>query len=154
MIQAREMPLPQRRRGRGLRLWWLAGCMFIALLFTALRPAAAATLVMFMSETCPYCERWMKDIGVVYNKTDEGRIAPLRIVDIHEPRPKDLEHIRGIYWTPTFVLLDDAGREVGRIEGYNTEYGFWSRLDNLLKKLPREKNRPEKAGAAAADDGG
>ncbi len=134
------------RRQRMLMVLVLLVCAFVGM-----RQAMAARLVMFMSKTCPYCERWMADIGVVYDKTDEGRRAPLRIVDIHARRPRDLEHIRGIYWTPTFVLLDDAGREVGRIEGYNNEFGFWARLDTLLQKLPQKSGHDEKQTASSGD---
>ncbi len=101
--------------------------------------ARAAQLVMFDSEFCPWCERWKREIGVVYHKTEEGKKAPLRIVDRDGPRPEDLKHIKGIYWTPTFVLLDDEGREVGRIEGYQNEDSFWFLLGELLKKLEAQK---------------
>ena len=97
--------------------------------------AQAAQLVMFDSKYCPWCLRWKREIGVIYDKTEEGRKAPLRIVDRDDPRPDDLKHIKGIYWTPTFVLLDDEGREVGRIEGYQYEGAFWSQLGELLRKL-------------------
>jgi thioredoxin-related protein len=131
--------------------WWRRWLFVLLLIFGAAGAAAqarAAQLVMFESEYCPYCIRWKQDIGVVYDKTEEGRRAPLRIVDIHEPRPEDLKHIRGIYWTPTFVLLDDEGREVGRIEGYQYEDAFWFQLGELLKRLKTGKaDKAEKDGA-------
>ncbi len=101
--------------------------------------ARAAQLVMFDSEFCPWCLRWKREIGIIYHKTEEGRKAPLRIVDRDGPRPEDLKHIKGIYWTPTFVLLDDQGHEVGRIEGYQNEDSFWFLLGELLKKLDKRR---------------
>ena len=123
------------------RLRMIVGLMLLALLLAmgTGTAAQAAQLVMFDSEYCPWCERWKREIGVVYHKTEEGRKAPLRIVDRDEPRPDDLKHIKGIYWTPTFVLLDDEGREVGRIEGYQNEDSFWFLLGELLKKLEASK---------------
>ena len=108
--------------------------------------ALAAELIMFDSRGCPYCDRWKRDIGVIYSKTDEGRRAPLRIVNLHGKWPADLEGIQGIHYTPTFVLID-KGREVGRILGYGGEDFFWGLLGSLLKKLP-ETGTPDTAGGA------
>jgi hypothetical protein len=36
-------------------------------------------------------------------------------------------------------LLDDNGKEAGRIEGYPGEDFFWLQLSDLLKKLPGKK---------------
>ncbi len=101
--------------------------------------ATAAQLVMFESRYCPACIRWNREIGGFYHKTEEGRIAPLRKVDMGAARPEDLKDIKGIHFTPTFVLLDDAGREVGRMEGYNGDEFFFFRLDQLMAKLHKDK---------------
>jgi thioredoxin-related protein len=105
------------------------------LLLSAL-PAQAAELVMFESAGCSYCLRWNREIGPIYPKTSEGRIAHLRRVDINEPRPADLAGIHGIVYTPTFVLLHN-GKEVGRITGYGGEDFFWGMLAELVGKLPK-----------------
>ena len=98
--------------------------------------ASAAELVLFESDTCEWCERFNAEIGPVYPNTAESKCAPLRRVDIHDPRPDDLAHIRGVVYTPTFVLVED-GREVGRLTGYPGEDFFWSLLGRDLKKLRR-----------------
>ncbi len=99
------------------------------------RTGAAAELVMFESTLCEWCEIWNHDVGGVYAKTEEGVRAPLRRVDMDEPRPKSLRHIRGVIYTPTFVLLD-GDREVGRITGYPGESHFWGLLGEMLERLP------------------
>lgn len=114
------------------RLRLLAAGLLVTLFVAA--PAAAAELVMFESRGCEWCVRWHEEIGPVYPKTTEARCAPLRQVDIHEPRPADLAAIGGIRYTPTFVVLDD-GREIGRIVGYPGEDFFWALLDAELGKL-------------------
>jgi hypothetical protein len=96
--------------------------------------ALAAELVMFESETCTWCERFDKEIGPIYPKAAESSCAPLRRVDIHDPRPADLVHIKGVLYTPTFVLVED-GHEVSRLTGYPGEDFFWSLLARDLKKL-------------------
>ena len=98
-------------------------------------PARALELVMFEQEGCEWCARWNREIGVVYEKTPEGKRAPLRRVDIHEPMPRDLGRIAGSRFTPTFVLVDQ-GRELGRIRGYPGEDFFWGMLDEMLGKVP------------------
>ena len=111
--------------------------LLIAIIVTALLsvPSAfAAELVMVEESGCHWCEQWNEEIGVVYDKTDEGRRAPLRRVDIHD-LPDDLSFQSRPQFTPTFVLFDD-GAEVGRIEGHPGEDFFWPLLQRLLDKLP------------------
>ena len=106
-------------------------------------PAAAAELIMFEAAGCPYCARWNREIAPIYPKTDEGRRAPLRRVDIAGPRPGDLARIPNIVYTPTFVLLEN-GKEIGRIVGYGGDEIFWSLLSELFAKLDRDQ-RPRPA---------
>lgn len=113
--------------------------LFIVLLgLAAALPSAAAELVMFEAAGCPYCARWNREIAPIYPKTDEGKRAPLRRVDIATPRPADLAAIANVVYTPTFVLMQD-GREIGRIVGYGGDEIFWSLLAELFAKLDRIK---------------
>jgi len=98
--------------------------------------ARAAELVMFESAGCAWCTAWNREVGAVYDKTAEARIAPLRRVDIAAPRPSDLAVVGPIVYTPTFVL-SDGGREVSRILGYPGEAQFWGLLGIELKKLEK-----------------
>ncbi len=100
--------------------------------------ANAASLIMVEQQYCEYCEAWNADIGVIYNKTTEGKRAPLRRIDIFEPLPDDLSFLTGLVFTPTFVLVND-GKEIGRILGYASEDFFWGLLQKLLEKLPDEE---------------
>jgi thioredoxin-related protein len=111
--------------------------LVLALAFSL--PAAAAELIMFEAAGCPYCARWNREIAPIYPKTEEGKRAPLRRVDIAAPRPADLAGIANIVYTPTFVLLED-GREIGRIVGYRGDEVFWSLLAELFAKLERRKD--------------
>src|SRR6056297_2641050 len=86
--------------------------------------ASAAELVMLEQQGCVYCKKWDAEIGVAYPKTEEGKLAALRRIDIHEPVPEDLKNIRIERFTPTFILVED-GAEVGRIRGYMGDEFFW-----------------------------
>jgi thioredoxin-related protein len=96
--------------------------------------SSAAELVMFESEGCEWCEVWDEEIGVAYAKTSEANIIPLRRVDIDDVHNTDLKHLKGLIYTPTFVVMDN-GRELGRITGYPGEDFFWQFLNDILEKV-------------------
>ena len=108
------------------------------------RHGQAAELIMLEEHGCPWCERWNEEVGVVYHKTPEGKRAPLRRIDIHDPLPVDLRFLVKGGYTPTFVLVDN-GREIGRIRGYPGEDFFWGLLGQMLKRLPKPKLLTETA---------
>lgn len=96
---------------------------------------SAAELLMLEQPGCVWCKRFNEEIAPAYAKTDEGRRAPLRRVDITEDWPVDLEGIRPERLTPTFILLD-KGVEIERMIGYPGNEFFWGLLDDMLSKLP------------------
>ena len=111
--------------------------LLILLLVTALlsiSSAAAAELLMFRRDGCPWCQAWDREIGPIYGKTDIGRRVRLRMVDIHRDHP-DISLKSRIIYTPTFVLIEGR-REIARIEGYAGDHFFWGQLENLLQQLP------------------
>ncbi len=127
----------------------MAGLVFSLTLFAMVVPGklVAMELVMYEQEYCEWCEKWDEEVGVVYSKTKEGKMAPLRKVDIFEAIPEDLKKIRTPRFTPTFVLLDN-GKEVGRIRGYPGENFFWGMLGELIKRS--QKNARDKTAAPSA----
>ena len=96
-------------------------------------PGTGVALVMFDSPACEYCELWEEEIGVVYDKTPEGRFAPLRRLTKDRP-DSGAGNLRAIVYTPTFVVVKD-GREIGRITGYPGEDFFWPMLADILKRV-------------------
>ena len=109
----------------------------ISLVLVLLAPAVqthAAELIMLEQPGCAWCERWREEIGVAYPKTDEGRRAPIRFVDITKSWPEDLDWMTRERLTPTFVLVDGEA-EVARLRGYPGEHFFWPLLGEMLGKL-------------------
>ena len=106
----------------------------LALMFSASPAFSASEFIMFTSPACTWCDLWEQEVGIIYEKTDEGRSLPLRRVDIHDERPTDLEKLRTVMFTPTFVLLNN-GNEIGRITGYSGEDHFWGLMDELIVKM-------------------
>lgn len=99
-----------------------------------LRSARGAELVLVMVEhpACAFCRAWHRTIGPIWPRSDLGRRAPLRRIELGaDPLPGG---IAAVHATPTFVLLAD-GREVGRIVGYQGETLFWQQAEALFARL-------------------
>jgi hypothetical protein len=96
--------------------------------------ALSAELLILEQKGCAWCVRWHEEIGEAYPNTDQGKLAPLRRVDIHD-WPADLDHIARERVTPTFVLIDN-NQEVARLRGYPGDHFFWPMLDEMLSQLP------------------
>lgn len=105
--------------------------------------AQAAELVMFEQAGCVYCQRWERDVGALYERTDEAKALPLRRIDIQNQKMSGIALASPVRFTPTFVVADN-GREIGRITGYSNDNAFWGLLDALAAKLQppmREQSR-------------
>ncbi len=101
---------------------------------------AEVRLMMVEELGCPWCDRWKAEIGPIYPKTAEGRIAPLVKVMIHDPLADGITLKSPPIYTPTFILLND-GQEVGRIEGYQSDEFFWWFMETMIKQLPEDLQR-------------
>lgn len=117
-----------------LRGLFIAGLIATATLMASALPVRAAELLMFTRKHCPYCVLWERQVGPIYPKTDEAKIAPLRRIDLDDPTAQPPSLTPVVTFTPTFVLMQD-GREVGRFSGYGDDLTFWSVLGTLLGKL-------------------
>jgi len=113
--------------------------LLLLFVMLALAPAAGADTVLLMLEQkrCEWCQRWDREVGLIYGQTAEGRAAPLLRQDIHAPLPEGVTLTRRAHYTPTFVLLRD-GAELGRIEGYPGEDFFYGLLQKLLESAGQE----------------
>ena len=118
-----------------LRILTLLFGLMSGFILTSQQVIAEVRLMMVEQDGCPWCERWKAEIGPIYPKTAEGRIAPLVKVMIHDPLEKGITLNSPPVYTPTFILLND-GQEVGRIEGYQSDEFFWWFMETMIKKLP------------------
>jgi hypothetical protein len=148
-LLTRTPPVKMRRAANLLRPMHriMRACSLIlavsALLLAAIMPMAAHALelVLYDKPGCVWCARFERDIGRRYSGLDVSRVAPLRRVDIHDQRRSGVGLERPVIYTPTFILADDGGEEIGRITGYQSEEAFWANLDDLLRGPPRERHR-------------
>ena len=116
-----------------MRLGPLRRLVAAALLTLAASGVSAAELMMVERAGCVWCERWERDVGPAYMKSEEGRRAPLSRHNLDRGQPP-LALKEPVRFTPTFILLED-GREIGRITGYLDNAMFWGLLGVLLNKL-------------------
>ncbi len=107
----------------------------IAATVLALAPATVLAgeleLLMFEQPGCVYCAAWNAEVAPEYPLTEEGKVAPLRRVQLRDPLPEGVQVVSPPVFTPTFVLVED-GIETGRIEGYPGEDFFWPLLAGLI----------------------
>lgn len=89
---------------------------------------------MVESDDCPYCDQFHKEIGPAYPNTEEGKLAPLKIVKLGEPMPAPYSDIEPARFTPTFILVQD-NKEIDRLIGYPGDNYFWFLLGEMLDKL-------------------
>lgn len=116
------------------RRWLVSLFLCIGAGLTTL-PALAAELLVIEDPRCGPCLLFDQQIGPLYSKTDEGRVAPLRRIAYGAAVPAPYAFIGPARTAPTFVLVD-RGREVGRFEGYSGDELFWMNLTALMQKLP------------------
>jgi thioredoxin-related protein len=120
-----------------MRQGLVAMVLGLAVAAMAATAASAAELIMLERPGCPWCARFNAEIGPIYARTEEGRQAPLRRVNVEAGLPDDLAAVGFDYFTPTFVLVD-AGHEIGRIRGYPGDMFFFAQLDRMLASKTRE----------------
>ncbi|MEP9348357.1 hypothetical protein [Xanthobacter sp. KR7-225] len=112
----------------------ILAAVFLSPAVLAPRPALAGELLMFERKGCVYCLKFDHEVAPIYEKTDEGRRAPLRRVDLGLGLPAGVALASPVRFSPTFVLVDHD-REVGRITGYASDEAFWGLLGAITNGM-------------------
>ena len=107
--------------------------LLVVLNLIAPQPAISEdlALIVFEAKNCFSCIKWQEEIGLIYNKTEIGTLAPMQKKNIHDSKSTELNLARGIVFTPTFILAK-GNSEIGRIVGYIGDFQFWSELEKLI----------------------
>jgi hypothetical protein len=108
--------------------------LFLFVLITLINTlfAEEMRLLIVEDDNCDYCELWQKEVGFIYSKTEEGRIAPLLRHEIANPLPGKIKLSMPPHFTPTFILLVDH-IEVSRLEGYPGDNFFWPIISEMIR---------------------
>ena len=113
-----------------------AGAFVFSLAMVLPVAAAADGLRLLMVERpgCYYCVVFKRDVAPIYQKSEEGRLAPLVHADLRDPLPDDVTLASRAHVTPTFILLDADGQEVDRLTGYPGDDFFWPYIDRMITR--------------------
>jgi hypothetical protein len=108
--------------------------------------ALADRLVYVYSPDCGACMKFDKEVGAIYDKTEESTQLPMMKIELgrwqqgdHPLRQCDT---KDVFATPTFIHLQDC-IEVDRITGYSSDELFWFALERM-------DNRSKEYGSAVA----
>ena len=118
------------------RTLFLSFLMALSLIETMRAESPNLGLLMIDDTACPYCELWDEEIGYMYFKTQEGKLAPLIRHHYGEKLPQNIELLSEPVVTPTFILLEN-NKERFRIEGYPGEEFFWSFLSEYIMQAKK-----------------
>ena len=110
------------------------------LLFAFPVSAKALELLMAHNPNCHICEKFIEEVAVDYNNSEEAKKLPLIIISVYEQpewfkeayRIGKIKPIRG---TPTFIIWNgshEGGAEIARLVGYHSKERFYSRLKEML----------------------
>lgn len=95
----------------------------------------AAELLYFFSPHCGACQKFEREIASIYEKTSESRKMPIKKILFEETMDlSDYELSGAVFATPTFVAINESGRELDRITGYSDDELFWLSLRRLYNK--------------------
>lgn len=115
-----------------LKSWLIQLCLLVMFLVPV--TSQAAELLMFELDGCVWCQRWDRDVGPIFDKTEEAKLLPLRRINIDKQSASGVTLASAVRYTPTFVVVDN-GREIGRITGFISDDAFWGLLGTLVAKL-------------------
>ena len=90
-------------------------------------------LLVFETKTCGWCVKFRRDMAPSYASSSYQRRAPLTYIQMRSGDEQRYKLKGGVRGTPTFVLVDSTGREVGRYPGYpGNRQHFFAFLDKHL----------------------
>ncbi len=127
-----------------LHLNYLTGILtLVSVALIGIVPASisAAEIVMFESKSCHVCRKWNKEIGPSYNKSEIGKKLPLRQVELSKDRTAGIDLQRGVWVTPTFVIVEN-NKEMARIQGYAGRKQFFETMRDMADLF--EDDKPKK----------
>jgi hypothetical protein len=76
------------------------------------------TLLVVMQAGCGACTYFEQKVAPAYERTPQAATTLMRYIDISEVRQQQTYHLKsGVFGTPTIVMIDGFGREVGRKVG-------------------------------------
>ena len=114
------------------------------ILFSAFNAAQGAELLYFFDKHCGACQKFDKEVGYHYDKTSEGKLAPIKKVEYRvwreqEQKPYADVLSKRVVGTPTFIMVHN-GKEIDRLTGYSNDELFWFAMQHMLNRVEHISN--------------
>ena len=99
-------------------------------------PVYALELLMAHNPGCGICQKFIKEVAVDYNDSEQAKTLPLVIINVYK-QPEWFKQayaegrIKSIRGTPTFIIWNGR-KELARIVGYHSKERFYSRLREMF----------------------
>lgn len=95
-------------------------------------------LVMVETETCGWCRRFHAEVRPTFADHSAGRRTPLLVVHARNLRAAGYRMRTGVTSVPTFLLIDQTGRELDRLRGYpGSPQAFFRGLESMQARHPQ-----------------
>ncbi len=140
-LKAKNMTQDRLKRQKPISMKTSAVLALAVSIFATPIPATSAELLMFQEDGGFWSEAWNREVAHIYDKTLEGKAAPLRRLSYDSDVSGKVRLKDPIHFAPTFVLVHD-GHELGRIEGYPGQDFFWQKLEKMMENMPSEIEEP------------
>jgi thioredoxin-related protein len=114
------------------RLTSLIAAVFMAGALAAPTAAEEFRLLMIEQVGCYVCTAFNRDVAPAYRASAENDVAPLIHADLRGALPEGVTLTSRPFVTPTFILLNTDGQEVGRLIGFPGEDFFWAYINEMF----------------------
>ena len=91
-------------------------------------------LIVVESKGCGWCKRLRDDLAPQYQQSGEHALAPLVYANINGFTLRGLNLEEPVYVTPTLLMVNSDGKELGRIRGYP---GSFDRMRRFVRQHTR-----------------
>ena len=101
-------------------------------------PVYALELLMAHNPNCHICQKFIKEVAVDYNDSEQAKTLPLVIINVYE-QPEWFKEaynegrIEPIKRTPTFIVWNGR-KELARLVGYHDKERFYSRVREMFDR--------------------
>lgn len=92
-------------------------------------------LIVIEADGCIYCDLFRRDVLPSYEKSEQGRQAPARFIDVNDTVAGQVELKSPISIVPTFIVAKDR-KEIGRVPGYVGPENFYHAINYLMASAP------------------
>ena len=101
-------------------------------------PSNALELLMAHNPNCGLCQRFIEEVAIDYDESEQAKYLPLTIINVYEQPQCFIEayqenRIKNIRATPTFIIWNGR-KELSRLTGYRNREEFMTRINIFIEE--------------------